>query len=213
MRTIALAVAAGALLAATQANAGSFPVNSLTGAGTGLVDQVAVRVYVHEGHRFCFYFDGWHGPGWYRCGFAHRRGLGWGGVYGWNDWSYGPYERRFHGRVHRGERFGYGEEHERRGRVGIDSSSTRTRDRDRVETRSRTRSTTGSGMESNTRMNRSTTGRGPGADVETHGGAKMQGGTGRMQGGATGSVKGGGNARGGASVGGGAGGGDGDKKQ
>src|SRR6185437_2554730 len=31
MRTIALAVAAGALLAATQANAGSFPVNNLTG--------------------------------------------------------------------------------------------------------------------------------------------------------------------------------------
>src|SRR5689334_12191203 len=97
MKTIALAVAAGALLAATQANAGSFPVNSSTGVGTGLVDQVAVRVYVHEGHRFCFYFDGWHGPGWYRCGFAHRRGLGWGGVYGWNDWSYGPYERLFQG--------------------------------------------------------------------------------------------------------------------
>jgi len=132
------------------------------------------------------------------------------GVYGWNDWSYGPYERRFHGRVHRGERFGYGEEHEQRGRVGVETNSTRTRERDRVETRGHTRSTTGSGMESNTRMNRSTTGRGPGADVETHGGAKMQGGA---NGGATGSVKGGGHGRGGASVGGGAGGGDGDKKQ
>jgi len=189
MRTIALAVAAGALLAATQANAGSFPVNNMntTGAGTGLVDKVAVRVYVHEGHRYCFYFGGWHGPGWYRCGFAFRRGFGWGGVYGWNDWSYGPYERRFHGSVHRGERFGYGEEHERRGRVGVESGSTRTRDS--VEMRSRTRSTTGAGVESNTRVNRSTTGRGPGADVESHGGAKIQGGT-------TGSVnvRGGGNA-------------------
>jgi hypothetical protein len=191
MRTIALAVAAGALLAATQANAGSFPVNSLTGAGTGLVDTVAVRVYVHEGHRYCFYFNGWHGPGWYRCGFALRRGFGWGGVYGWNDWSYGPYERRFHVRVHRGERFGYGEEREGRGRVGVESGSTRTRDS--VETRSRTRSTTGAGAESNTRVNRSTTGRGPGVDVESHGGAKIQGGE-KVQRGTTGStnVRGGG---------------------
>ena len=70
MRALTLAVAAGALLVATQANAGSFPVNNLNGIETGLVDTVAVRVYVHEGRRYCFYFDGWHGPGWYRCGFA-----------------------------------------------------------------------------------------------------------------------------------------------
>ena len=73
MRALTLAVAAGALLVATQANAGSFPVNKLTGVETGLVDTVAVQVYVHEGRRYCFYFDGWHGPGWYRCGFAWRR--------------------------------------------------------------------------------------------------------------------------------------------
>jgi hypothetical protein len=96
MRALTLAVAAGALLVATQANAGSFPVNNLNGIETGLVDTVAVRVYVHEGRRYCFYFDGWHGPGWYRCGFAWREGIGWGGVYGWNSWSYGPYERRHH---------------------------------------------------------------------------------------------------------------------
>jgi hypothetical protein len=206
MRTIALAVAAGALLAATQANAGNFPVNNLTGAGTGLVDKVAVRVYVHEGHRYCFYFNGWHGPGWYRCGFALRRGFGWGGVYGWNDWSYGPYERRFHGSVHRGERFGYGEEHERRGRVGVESGSNRTRDS--METRGRTRSTTGAGVESNTRVNRSTTGRGPGAEVESHGGAKIQGGE-RGQGGTTGST----NVRGGGDRGGNAGSDQGEQKR
>lgn len=97
MRIVALAVAAGALLAATHANAASFPVNRMSGVDSGLVDQIAVRVYVHEGRRYCFYFNGWHGPGWYRCGFAFRRGYGWGGVYGWNDWSYGPYERRHGG--------------------------------------------------------------------------------------------------------------------
>jgi hypothetical protein len=186
MRRLTLAVAAGALLVATQANAGSFPVNKLTGAETGLVDQVAVRVYVHEGRRYCFYFDGWHGPGWYRCGFAWRRGIGWGGVYGWNSWTYGPYERRHHhgnwdGR-HRGDR------------IGVDSGSTRSRTS--VESRTRTRTTTGAqsntrvrstttGAQTNTRIRsttgqsnsrvRSTTGSG-GADVRSKGGAQIQGG-------------------------------------
>ena len=30
--------------------------------------------------------DGWHGPGWYWCGYHHRVGLGWGGPEGWNGW-------------------------------------------------------------------------------------------------------------------------------
>jgi hypothetical protein len=194
MRTLTLAVAAGALLVATQANAGSFPVNKLTGAESGLVDQVAVRVYVHEGRRYCFYFDGWHGPGWYRCGFAWREGIGWGGVYGWNSWTYGPYERRHH-------RHGDWQDHRRGDRIGIESGST-TRSRTSVETRSRDRATTNSGIQSNTRMRgesntrvRSTTGRG-GADVQSSSGARIQGG-----GNANPSM--GGNAGGGASAGGG----------
>jgi hypothetical protein len=199
MRRLTLAVAAGALLVATQANAGSFPVNKLTGAETGLVDQVAVRVYVHEGRRYCFYFDGWHGPGWYRCGFAWRRGLGWGGVYGWNSWSYGPWERRHH-------RHGNWDGRHRGDRIGIDSGSTRSRST--FDSRTRSRTTTGAGVEGNTRVRgegnvrgRSTTGRGGGdvrggADVRGGGGATIQGG-----GNATPSV--GGSAGGGASVGGG----------
>ncbi|UPT88209.1 hypothetical protein HAP41_0000003430 [Bradyrhizobium barranii subsp. apii] len=50
-----------------------------------------------------FYFNGWHGPGCYGCGFAWRRNLGWGGEYGWQSWSYGPAERRYgHGGRERG---------------------------------------------------------------------------------------------------------------
>jgi hypothetical protein len=60
---------------------------------SNLIEKTAI--YVVEGRRYCFYFDGWHGPGWYRCGFAFRRGLGWGGVYGWRGWEYGPAARRF----------------------------------------------------------------------------------------------------------------------
>jgi hypothetical protein len=202
MRRLTLAVAAGALLVATQANAGSFPVNKLTGAETGFVDQVAVRVYVHEGRRYCFYFEGWHGPGWYRCGFAWRRGIGWGGVYGWNSWTYGPWERRHH-------RHGDWQDRRRGDRIGVESGST-TRSRTSVDSRTRTRTTTGvqsntrvrstTGAQGNTRV-RSTTGRG-GADVQSGGGAKIQGG-GNAKPSMGGSA--GGNVGGGASVGGSAG--------
>lgn len=181
MRSLALAVAAGALLAATQANAGSFPVNTMPGVGSDLIDQVATRVYIHGGHRYCFYFSGWHGPGWYRCGYAFRRGIGWGGVYGWNDWNYGPYERRFGGRRHGGSR------------VGVD-----TRFNTNIDTRTRsttTRSTTGGSADTGARVRGSTTGSGAGVNVQSGAGAKVQGG-------ATG---GGANVRGGANVGGGAG--------
>ena len=216
MRIVALAVAAGALLAATHANAASFPVNRMSGVDSGLVDQIAVRVYVHEGRRYCFYFNGWHGPGWYRCGFAFRRGYGWGGVYGWNDWSYGPYERR------------YGRHHHREGgaRIGIRSGSDRSRTT--IDTHSRSTTTTGTNVDTGGRRSttsgnvrsttsgnvqtrsRSTTGSGPGVNVQSGGGANVQGGAHVQQrGGSSGGGanvqqhgnSGGANVQGGASVG------------
>ena len=35
--------------------------------------------FVVGGRRYCFYSSGWHGPGWYWCGYSFRRGFGWGG--------------------------------------------------------------------------------------------------------------------------------------
>jgi len=205
MRGLGLAIAAGALLVTTQANAGSFPVNTLNAVGSDLVDQVAVRVFVHDGHRYCFYFDGWHGPGWYRCGFAFRRGLGWGGVYGWNSWTYGPYERRFGGR-HHGDRIGVGVDSRTRSRTSVDSG---TRTRTGVETRSgstrpggeiRSRSTTtGSGVQGGPSVRGSTTGSAPKADVPSEGAAKPQGGAageGARGGGGMGGSMGGGGSMG-----------------
>ena len=182
MRTLGLAIAAGALLAATQANAGTFPVNTgLNGAGGDLIDQVAVRVYVHEGQRYCFYFNGWHGQGWYRCGFAFRRGAGWGGVYGWNSWNYAPYERRFGGRHQHGDRIGV-ETGTRRTNSSVETRTRSSTTGGDVRTRSttgsdiRTRSTTGSGVESGTRGRSGSNGGAPNADVQSEGSGKMQGG-------------------------------------
>jgi hypothetical protein len=208
MRALLLAVAAGALLAATPVSAAGIPPNRLADVSSDLVDQVALRVYIHEGRRYCFYFNGWHGPGWYRCGFAFRRGLGWGGVYGWNDWSYGPYERRF-GRSHRGS-VGFGVQSDtNRSQTTIRSrSSTTTGVAPSGRTQFRSRSTTGSSVEPSGRTqfrSRSTTGSGAnvqgGANVQSGSGATVQQRGTSVQGGA--SVKGsssGANVQGGASM-------------
>ena len=88
----ALAVCAGAMLAAP---AQAAPAGFAAGLNAGLsgADLVEKAQYVYRGRRYCFYFDGWHGPGWYWCGYSHRRGYGWGGASGWRGWH--------HGRVYR----------------------------------------------------------------------------------------------------------------
>jgi hypothetical protein len=50
-----------------------------------LVDQVQ---FVYGGRRHCYYPDGWHGPGWYWCGYRIRRGFGWGGEEGYRGWRH-----------------------------------------------------------------------------------------------------------------------------
>ena len=51
-----------------------------------------------NGYDYCWYDDGWNGPGWYRCGMYLQSGIGWGGGYGWHNWRGG----------HRGGRGGGG---------------------------------------------------------------------------------------------------------
>jgi hypothetical protein len=42
--------------------------------------------YVYLGHDWCWYEGAWRGPGFYWCGYAWRRGYGWGGPAGWRGW-------------------------------------------------------------------------------------------------------------------------------
>jgi hypothetical protein len=46
--------------------------------------------FIYRGRTHCWYYDGWHGPGWYWCGYHLRRGFGWGGPVGWRGWHSGP---------------------------------------------------------------------------------------------------------------------------
>jgi hypothetical protein len=56
--------------------------------GTAADELAAVETvqFFWQGRRYCWYDVGWRGPGWYRCGFRWRRGLGWGGPLGWRGW-------------------------------------------------------------------------------------------------------------------------------
>lgn len=155
---------------------------------TDVIQKAAV--YIVEGRSYCFYFDGWHGAGWYRCGFAHRRNLGWGGEYGWQGWNYGPAEKRY----------GHGGTTVRQGTTVREGTTVRSKSTVREKTEGPSKSVGGA-----TTIRRSTTGQGGG---EIKGGAAPTG-AGKVQGGAQGGTKahdGGGKAEGGAQGGKGGGG-------
>jgi hypothetical protein len=165
---------------------------------TDMVEKTAI--YVVEGRRYCFYFSGWHGPGWYRCGYAFRRGLGWGGVYGWQGWDYGPAARRFG----RGGSDVTIRESRRGGRDGTISRRGSTV-REGTTTRERSTVRQGATVRSGVKE-RSTTSR-EGASVRggAREGASVRGGAaveGRTSGSGQGAVSGGGQVKGGGGGGG-----------
>jgi hypothetical protein len=108
LRMVAL-TAALAMSAATAAEAAIG--DGILGARAPLtgVSQVENAQYVFGGRNFCWYSAGWKGAGWYWCGYAARRGLGWGGPAGWRGWRggvhggwHGGVHGGWHGGIHRG---------------------------------------------------------------------------------------------------------------
>ena len=90
MRKLTLTVAALALCAGAFAitNANAMPLGSglgQTADGLGLVE----KSQFYGGRNYCWYDDGWQGPGFYWCGYNLRRGFGWGGPMGWHGWRGG----------------------------------------------------------------------------------------------------------------------------
>ncbi|HEY8268631.1 MAG TPA: hypothetical protein VIG34_08240 [Xanthobacteraceae bacterium] len=76
MRPIQLALAAATALVLAAGSAQASPLNALRGSQIA-ADGIEVTQNVQQ---YCFYLDGWRGPGFYRCGFRLRRGLGWHGT-------------------------------------------------------------------------------------------------------------------------------------
>ena len=63
----------------TIATAQAMPAGSSAqlGAAAEGVNMVEKTQYVYGGRRYCWYDNGWQGPGWYWCGYAFRQGFGW----------------------------------------------------------------------------------------------------------------------------------------
>jgi hypothetical protein len=94
---VAIAVAAGLAVGSSAINrADALPLGDISGVRAAIDDLNIIddAQYVWGGRRYCWYVDAWRGPGWYQCGYAWRRGLGWGGPQGWRGWGgpgYGVY--------------------------------------------------------------------------------------------------------------------------
>ncbi len=82
-------VVAVTLLACASAPVADAQLISSVTTGDGAAMLQPVQFYVWGGRHYCWYYDGWHGPGWYWCGFRFRRGFGWGGGWGWHGWAGG----------------------------------------------------------------------------------------------------------------------------
>jgi hypothetical protein len=77
-------VALSALFTLGQANA--LPVGNVPSA---ISSPIVEAQFIFGGRNYCWYDAGWRGPGYYWCGYAMRRGLGWGGAAGWHGWAHG----------------------------------------------------------------------------------------------------------------------------
>jgi hypothetical protein len=99
MRNLAFATVAAAALAGGALLSGPAQAAAL-GPSAGVlpaVDSLSLTQqaqFEFGGRKHCWYPDGWKGPGWYWCGYAHRRGLGWGGPAGWHGWEHERREER-----------------------------------------------------------------------------------------------------------------------
>jgi hypothetical protein len=85
--------AAAACVAAGSAidRADAMPFGDSSGVRAGLqgIDIARTVQYAWGGQDYCWYDDGWNGPGWYWCGQYLSPGIGWGGGYGWHGWRGG----------------------------------------------------------------------------------------------------------------------------
>jgi len=89
MRKSILTVAAIAASVFVIGKADAMPIGSGLGQAADGLSTVEKTQYFYGGRNYCWYPDGWNGPGFYWCGYAFRPGFGWGGPIGWRGWRGG----------------------------------------------------------------------------------------------------------------------------
>src|SRR6201996_7316455 len=87
MRLSIYAAAASLALVCSIGQAGAMPIDRSV--QSALPTDIEQAQFVYLGRNYCWYDDGWRGPGFYWCGYAWRRGFGWGGGAGWHGWHRG----------------------------------------------------------------------------------------------------------------------------
>jgi len=93
MRNLVLGVAAATLLlTASAVSVEAVPASLSDGVYRGNTAPILQSVqYFWGGRHYCWYDDGWHGPGYYWCGYRLREGFGWGGGIGFHGWGGGGF--------------------------------------------------------------------------------------------------------------------------
>lgn len=91
-RLLAIAATLAAAATMTSGPARASMIGQPLGLGLNLdvMPPVEDAQFFWGGRRYCWYWDGWRGPGWYWCGYEWRRGFGWGGPSGWRGWRHSP---------------------------------------------------------------------------------------------------------------------------
>src|ERR1043165_2476353 len=90
MRKLLLTAAALAASLFFGAKADAMPLNGGLGTAADGLSAIEKTQFFYLGREYCWYPDGWHGPGFYWCGYEWRPGFGWGGPWGWRGWRGGP---------------------------------------------------------------------------------------------------------------------------
>ncbi len=82
--------------------------NGILAASRTLNPVQDVQAFYWDGRRYCWYDDGWQGPGWYVCDYGPWvTGLWWGGGYGWHGWR-GGHPHSYYRDRHRDHRRDHG---------------------------------------------------------------------------------------------------------
>jgi hypothetical protein len=106
MRNLLYGLTAAWFLLAVPAGGEAAPLDNGIWRADGVAPIETVQ-FIWGGRNYCWYDSGWRGPGWYWCGYDGRRGLGWGGVYGWHGWRRDGFDHDRdhvrHGEGHHGE--------------------------------------------------------------------------------------------------------------
>ncbi|MEA2880488.1 MAG: hypothetical protein QOF14_5684 [Hyphomicrobiales bacterium] len=84
------AIAAGVTVLSTRSDAAGLPGAAALNDAADTIALTESVQYYYGGRNWCWYDDGWRGPGFYWCGYRWRRGYGWGGGLGWRGWGGGP---------------------------------------------------------------------------------------------------------------------------